>query len=173
MNTRNAIAIFLAFLATVGIGCLAGRLDERRGAGSRTDSAGRSSVSSIESPLYTGEAPVLARASAPPPVPRAVYSDLMDYFWELESSQGRNPASQPGVVGLAGERGEYQITPIFIRDCRRFGIELDPYDNDQCRTVIPMWLERYRGDIGIDEGDKLWQLYRRGPTGYRKWIRSK
>ncbi len=91
-----------------------------------------------------------------------------------ESRCGRDPKSRRGIVGKAGERGEFQVTPIWQRDCRRlFGVWPDPYDLDQVRRLIPAWLAHYAPRVGAVTVDDMCELYRRGPTGYRKWQRRR
>ena len=95
---------------------------------------------------------------------------LLDYIWLRESDCGQDPRCLPGRVGRFGERGEYQVTPIFCRDYRRLtGQTLDPYNNSQCRYAIVVWMSYYAPRVGAESMNDLYELYRRGPTGYRRW----
>lgn len=106
-------------------------------------------------------------------VPRIQHTSMdsvLDYFWQRESSCGRNPRAGRGYIGNAGEEGEYQVTPIFVRDVQRIsGHRIDPYDNDSCRKGIVSWLNHYAPIVNANTTNELYNLYRRGPTGYRRW----
>ena len=100
-----------------------------------------------------------------------IYVQGTEYIHERESDYGRSPECKRGWVGPHGERGEYQITPIFEEDIwRLFKERIDPYDNAQCKRLIPRWLKHYRPGakdlydvmIAVQE---LWACYNRGPTG--------
>jgi len=98
------------------------------------------------------------------------WRDLLDYVHWRESRYGADPRSRPGVVGPAGERGEFQVTPGFCRDHTRLtGQELDPYNNSQCRYAIIIWLSYYAPRVRARTLADQYELYRRGPTGFRRW----
>lgn len=87
-----------------------------------------------------------------------------------ESRRGADPRSGPGHIGPAGEQGEFQMTPIFIADVRHIcGLRIDPHDNASCRAGIARWLAHYAPRVDARTTDELSELYRRGPSGYRRW----
>ena len=99
-----------------------------------------------------------------------VFGQCLDYIWWRESRYGTDPKCK--VIGKCGERGEYQIRPIFIADVKRIsGYEINPYDNQSCRRGIAIWIDYYTRLAGIDCHDykEVYELYRRGYVGYTKW----
>ncbi len=94
--------------------------------------------------------------------------DAIDLAWWRESRNGTDPNWRG--VGSAGERGEYQIRPIFIEEVKRIsGFVIDPLDNDSCRYGIYVYLSYWGPRVGAGTKDDLYELFRRGPTGYRAW----
>ncbi len=111
-----------------------------------------------------------ARQSPPAAAPGSFIDDCLDYILWSESRNGTDPRCRPGFVGPAGERGAWQITPIYIRDIRRlFSVDLDPYDFDGCRYYAGRWLEHYMAHTTVETTHEAHQLYRRGLTGYQEW----
>ena len=99
---------------------------------------------------------------------------VSDYIHFRESTFGTNPKCRRGVVGEHGERGGYQPTPIFIEDVKDlFGFVVDPYDNEQCRYAIYLWLSYYAPRVGAETLDELYELFHRGAKGYQAWAKSK
>lgn len=99
--------------------------------------------------------------------PADIYQQAANYIHYRESRYGKDPKCKRGIIGPAGERGEYQITPIFIDDCLRlFMVRLDPFDGGQCRRIIPRWLKHYRPKATSIE--ELYKIYRFGSTGARR-----
>jgi hypothetical protein len=91
-----------------------------------------------------------------------IFDQAVDYIHKRESDYGRDPKAKRGIVGAAGERGAYQITPVFERDIRRlFGVEIDPYDTDALRKYIPLWLAHYRPTT--TSVAELYRIYNEGP----------
>ena len=75
-----------------------------------------------------------------------------------------------GEVGPAGERGMWQVTPIWERDVERiFGEQVDPDDLAGTGEQVRRWLEWYGPKAGCVTVEDYRELYRRGPTGYRTW----
>ena len=96
-----------------------------------------------------------------------ILPELMDYIWLRESNYGLDPNCWK--IGPAGEYGEFQIIPIFVADVERIsGFTIDRSDNDSCRAGIEMWLNHYAPRVGAVTTDELYELYRRGPAGYRR-----
>ncbi len=92
----------------------------------------------------------------------------IDLAWWRESRNGTDPNWRG--VGSAGERGEYQLTPIFIADVERIcGFVVDPLNNDQCRYGIFAWLTHYAPIVGAETVEELYQLVHLGPDGFREW----
>ena len=112
----------------------------------------------------------LQRPGSPPaPAARAPAAliEVMDYIWFRESRRGLD--KRCWTVGPAGEYGEFQIIPIFVRDVERIsGFVIDRADNDSCRYGIEVWLNHYAPRVGAVTTDELYELYRRGPGGYRR-----
>lgn len=100
--------------------------------------------------------------------PELIFAAIDECWWR-ESRNGQDPRAAPGIIGSAGERGQYQLTPIFIREIARLGFEVDPYDNDQCRYAAYIYFSYWGPRVGAQTVDELYELYRRGPTGYRAW----
>lgn len=98
---------------------------------------------------------------------------ILDYVHYRESRCGKDPKCRRGIIGPAGEEGEYQITPIFVKDVKRIsGLTIDPYCNDSCRGGITVWLSHYAPVVGAVSIEERYELYRRGPGGYRRWKRK-
>jgi len=98
---------------------------------------------------------------------------MMYILWR-ESKCGGDPDSAPGWIGPAGERGPWQITPIFEADCKRlFGCEQVfgpmPHVDDLVgwTPFVREWLTYYGADCKTIYD--LRELYRRGPQGFREW----
>lgn len=106
--------------------------------------------------------------------PRSVVCpDLLDMIWWRESRRGTDPRCRRGIVGPAGERGAYQITPIFEAEVRRLGGgPIDVYDDASCRAAITRWLRYWIPRVGASTLAEAYQLFRRGPNGYRRWRRG-
>ncbi len=95
------------------------------------------------------------------------YSDAIDYFWCQESRRGLDKSCWQ--LGSAGEYGEFQITPIFVRDVERIsGYRIRRWNSESCRKGIRIWLEYYAPRAGAVTVEELYKLYRYGPTGYRE-----
>jgi len=108
--------------------------------------------------------------SPPASAPGDLITQALDYIVLMESRNGQDPGCWPGRIGPSGERGPWQVTPIFIADIERLcGVELDPYDYWQCWDCVEMWLRHYAPRAGCQTIDDIHELYRRGPTGYRDW----
>lgn len=64
-----------------------------------------------------------------------------------ESDRGRDVKSRPGVIGPKGERGQFQLRPIFIEDCRRlYGWSPDPdnvEDSQKATFLVLLHYARY------------------------------
>lgn len=112
-----------------------------------------------------------------PPKPRptstslsgGVYAEALSLIHWRESRCGEDPACRPGIVGPAGEQGEYQVTPIWCADVERLtGQTVDPYNTDRLRPQIRAWLAYYGPRVGARSPDQLAALYRYGPGGYRR-----
>ncbi len=110
------------------------------------------------------------RVGSPSPHPQGrLYRLAVAEIHRRKSRCGQDPRSRRGFVGRRGERGEFQVTPIWQADCRRlFGEWPDPYDVDQVRRLIPRWLAHYAPRVGAGTAGDMCELYRRGPTGYRR-----
>jgi len=111
-----------------------------------------------------------------PPVPKKKqmmgdvdFGHLLYIIWDKESNCGMSELYDPDTVGPAGERGEYQITPIFIREVERLcGRTIDPMNNASCRAGIYVWMEYWAKRVGAKTEEEMYELYRYGPTGYRE-----
>ena len=91
----------------------------------------------------------------------------LDYIWGMESTKGLDPRWR--IEGPASERGEYRLTKIFIEDVERIcGFVIDPFDNDKCRYGIFIWLKYYAPSAGAKTVEQMCELFRLGPSGYRK-----
>lgn len=100
----------------------------------------------------------------------AFYLEATDYVWWRESRCGMAANYHPHEIGPNGEEGEYQVRPIFRRDCKHlFGEDVDPYHTDKVRYLVFCWLSYYSPQVGANTIDETYELYRRGPTGYREW----
>jgi len=95
-----------------------------------------------------------------------------DYIWYRESRCGKDPNWK--LPKPTGEEGQYQTRPIFIEDVNRihkllYGSEfiLDPYDLDQCRYGIALYLDYYAPKVGAKNIFEMYELYRYGYRGYR------
>ncbi|RLF48909.1 MAG: hypothetical protein DRN20_03475 [Thermoplasmata archaeon] len=96
------------------------------------------------------------------------WGEILNYIWMRESYYGRDPKCK--LIGKHGERGEYQITPIFIEDVKRIsGYTINPYDNQSCRKGIKIWLKHYIPLTDARTKEEIYELYRRGLTGYKRW----
>ena len=88
----------------------------------------------------------------------------------MESTCGKDPRWK--IPGPAGELGEYRIRPIFIEEVLRITggkFRIDPFNNISCREGIARWLEYSAPPVGATTTEELYELYRRGPAGYRRW----
>jgi len=126
-------------------------------------------------------------AGPPPAVDRvgesaAAIEAAVALAWERESSNGADRRSWPihlgGRVGPAGERGAYQLTPVFVADVRRISRSaggpartVDPYDDAACRWAIRVYLSHYapRPATRAETAEELYQLFHLGPGAYRRW----
>ena len=111
--------------------------------------------------------------SPPAPAARAPAAliEVMDYIWFRESRRGQD--KRCWTVGPAGEYGEFQIIPIFVRDVERIsGFVIDRADNDSCRYGIEVWLNHYAPRVGAVTTDELYELYRRGAKGFAEWRKN-
>lgn len=107
------------------------------------------------------------------PIRTSPAGSIFDYIHFRESRCGQDPRCRRGIIGDAGERGEYQVTPIFVEDVKRLsGLTIDPYDNDSCRGGITVWLGHYVPIVGATTIEQQYELYRRGAKGYRRWERK-
>lgn len=101
------------------------------------------------------------------------FGTAMFYFRWRESRCGRDQRWR--ITGKAGEQGEYRITPIFVAEVKRIcGYEIDVFDNESCRQGITAWLTYwcprvFKGQATVAD---VYELYRRGPKGYRKWRKT-
>lgn len=94
----------------------------------------------------------------------------LERIWWAESRCGKDPRAGLGQVGLAGERGSWQITPRFAADLERLtGRPCNVHDVARCKEQIRVWLEYYGPRVGARTSKELAELYRRGPKGYRQW----
>ena len=110
------------------------------------------------------------RQSPPAAAPGSFIDDCLDYIVQAESRGGADPKCFRGEVGPAGERGAWQVTPIYVADIKRlYSVDLDPYDFDGCRYYAGKWLEHYMTHTTVTTAYEAHQLYRRGLVGYRKW----
>ena len=92
----------------------------------------------------------------------------VDLIWLRESTRGT--AKKLDIPGPAGELGEFQLTPIWIEDCRKlFGVTVNPFDVDQCREIIPRWLARRAPEAGAVTPEDMAEMFRLGPRGFRAW----
>ena len=103
-----------------------------------------------------------------------VYAKAVQLIHWRESRNGRDPRCKRGMVGAAGEQGEYQITPIWVADIHRlFSIRIDPFDTAGCRMAINRWLRYWEPKTNARSVGDMAELYRRGPTGFRRWKRRR
>ena len=92
----------------------------------------------------------------------------VDLIWLRESTRGT--AANLDIPGKAGELGEFQLTPIWIADCRElFGVQVNPFDDAQCREIIPRWLARRAPEAGAVTAEDMAEMFRLGPRGFRAW----
>ncbi len=98
------------------------------------------------------------------------YAELLDLIHLRESSRGTDPDCKRGIVGPAGERGEFQLTPPFTEEIERLGGgSVDVYDNASCRRAIMLWMNYWAHRVKAVSLEDKYELYRRGPTGFRQW----
>ena len=108
---------------------------------------------------------------------KTAFDHATDYIRWRETKNGTDITyrRRNGDPGPAGELGEYQITPIFQRDClAKLALHVDPLDNTSCQDVIPRWLAYYAKAYRLNT-DKatLYQLYRLGPgSSFLRWYRN-
>jgi len=168
-------ALFIVALALVQMGLLAWAVNERanarRMAAALADA--RQLRGALASPVPGPAAPPAAPATSPAADgyvltdPRA-YIVAVDLIHILESRGGR--AVTIGDTGPAGERGEFQITPVCAADLERItGVPCDPLDVDRCRWQCLAYLLHYGPALGCQRPEELAELWRRGPAGYRRW----
>lgn len=172
LTLPHTLIVLLLLLACV---VLAANKAEKHMKSATTPKAGTSfnasaiSNTSIPASAINGETDNLPRSATAinrqsPPFfePSPKWAIITDYIWYRESSCGRDAKAKPGIVGAAGERGEYQITPIWIKDIRRLaGVTVDPYNNAQCRWAIGVFYDHY-AKPGMSR-DQLYRLYNHGP----------
>ena len=97
-----------------------------------------------------------------------IHQQAVDVILWAESRNGTAPNLD--VPGPDGELGPWQVTPIWIADIKRLtGETVDPMDTDATRKQVLYWLKHYGPKVGAETVGDFWQLYRRGPTGYRRW----
>jgi hypothetical protein len=133
-------------------------------------------IDTVPPPTPQPRRPIYA-APMPTPTPASnsttatPWAPLLDYIWGRESSRGTDPRARPGIIGAAGERGQYQVTPIFVADVKRVsGFAIDPDDNASCKTGIVLWYQFWLSRVPPPKGmHEHWVLYNRGPSGYRDW----
>ena len=102
------------------------------------------------------------------PVLHPTRESVIDYIWQRESRRGED--KRCWEIGPDGEYGEFQITPIFVRDVRRIsGYEIIRSDYSSCVHGINIWLDYWLPRVGAVDLISQYELYNRGPTGYRKW----
>ena len=68
--------------------------------------------------------------------------------------------------------GEYRQRPIFVRDIERLtGRTYDPWNPAEAHWATCVAFAHYAPLAGLtpDDGDLLWQLYRRGYEGFVDW----
>ena len=111
------------------------------------------------------------------PLPRKneeLYAKAVVEIYLRESKCGTDPKARRGVIGLKGEQGDFQVTPIWCEDIKRlFGEEVHPYNNVKLWGQIIRWLEYYGPRVGAVTVDDLAEMYRRGPSGFREWKKEK
>jgi len=166
MKHTLAASILFVILCTLLVGAvlLGLTLCDRRFAVS-TDAA--PNLPGTTRPYRSAAAPEFPTAS---PALGIIDDDCLDYILWQESRNGMDPNCAKGIIGPAGERGPWQITPIWVEDCERlFGVTVDPYDYKQCRSHVQLWLEHYVPLAGCETHYEVHQLYRRGLNGYRRW----
>jgi len=96
------------------------------------------------------------------------YEQALDYILQRESNNGK--ADNLDVPGPDGELGPWQVTPIWIDDIKRLtGEVVDPMNQVSTRRQVRIWLEHYAPRVGAESKEEMHELYRRGPTGYRRW----
>ncbi len=95
-----------------------------------------------------------------------LFAQAVQVIHHRESRSGADPRCRQ--TGPCGEIGEYQMTPIWLADCARLGIDVDPLDNESCRRAIRAWLAYYAPRLGAETPEHMAELYRRGPSGYRR-----
>ena len=106
----------------------------------------------------------------PMPTGDKLYTAAAIEIYRRESSLGLDPKARPGVIGPDGERGPFQVRPIWYRDIKQlFGEEVDPDDTNRTWWQVWRWLEYYGPRVGATTVDDLYEMYRRGPTGYEEW----
>ena len=107
------------------------------------------------------------------PAALSPWGAFLDYAHFRESRCGADPRCLPGRVGPAGERGEFQVTPPFVREVRRIsGYTINPHDNRSCRIGASLWLDFWAPRVGLTpwhDVELVYELYNRGPRGFREW----
>ncbi len=134
------------------------------------DSPLRGEVSHVRStdPGATRPPRVLSTDQAGLRLAPSLILSAIDLAWFRESDFGQDPNCY--MIGPANEQGQYRIRPIFIEEVKRIsGFVIDPHDNDSCRYGIYVYLSYWGPRVGAQTVDDLYELYRRGPTGYREW----
>lgn len=122
---------------------------------------------------YSGSQVSVERRLFPPAAPLAFnltqrYLEAIEYAWDRESSRGTDPNWR--IIGAAGEQGQLRQTPINIEDIYRIsGEEIDPMDLERARYGMFIYLQEYAPKVEAESVEDLYELYRRGPTGYRRW----
>ena len=96
------------------------------------------------------------------------FMDAVIFIHFKESRLGQDEGWK--VVGPDGELGEMRVTPIWCRDIKRlFGEEVDPFNVPRLYRQVLRWLMYYGPLVGAEGVDELYELYRRGPSGFREW----
>jgi len=96
-----------------------------------------------------------------------------------ESHRGQDVKSRPGVIGPKGERGQYQLRPIFIDEIQRLhGWRPDPDNVQESQTAAFLWILHYSKQAERQLGRKISihemrSIYRYGYEGWMEPRRRK
>lgn len=158
-RTKSILALPIAFILLAGASEL----------GETISSAAPSSAERVyQRGRRSPEQPSPALSFIPELGPEYRWDQELDYIWMRESDRGLD--SRCWEIGAAGECGEFQITPIFPREVKRIsGYIIDRADNASCRQGIIIWLDYYVPRSGAETVEDVHELYKRGPSGYRRW----
>lgn len=99
------------------------------------------------------------------------------YIRGQESTDSLDPLCR--VMGPDGEQGNYGIREIFVADVIRISsYVIDPWDDASCEKGIRIWFDYWAPKVcpqNLEHPGRpgsirdLYELYRRGPMGYRRW----